>query len=74
MVAVSEELPALLGESLCVATDLLAHGSALGSQEGQELDAQAALLQSQPDYMLRAPHTALWSAIILSWAELPVLS
>jgi hypothetical protein len=34
MVAVSEELPALRGESLCVATDLLAHGSALGSQEG----------------------------------------
>jgi len=55
MVAVSEELLALRGESRRVAADLLAHGGALGSQAresaAQELDAQAALLQSQLDYV-----------------------
>jgi len=41
-----------------VAADLLAHGGALGSHAkesaAQELDAQAALLQSQLDYVLAA--------------------
>jgi outer membrane protein len=53
MVAVSQELLALRGESRRVAADLLAHGGALGSQAKEsaavELDAQAALLQSQLD-------------------------
>ena len=55
MVAVSEELLALRAESRRVSVELLAHGGALGSQAkestAQELDAQAALLQSQLDYM-----------------------
>src|SRR5262245_3270073 len=54
MIAVSEELRALRGESRRVAAELLAQGSALGSQAKEsaalELDAQAALLQSQLDY------------------------
>jgi outer membrane protein TolC len=58
MVAVSEELLALRGESRRVAADLLVHGGALRSQAkesaAQELDAQAALLQSQLDYVLAA--------------------
>jgi outer membrane protein TolC len=58
MVAVSEELLALRGESRRVTVDLLAHGSALGSQAKEstalELDAQAALLQSQLDYVQAA--------------------
>jgi outer membrane protein len=58
MVAVSEELLALRGESRRVATDLLAQGGALGSQAKEsmalELDAQAALLQSQLDYVQAA--------------------
>jgi hypothetical protein len=53
MIAVSEELLALRGESRRVAADLLAHGGALASQAKEstvlELDAQAALLQSQLD-------------------------
>jgi outer membrane protein TolC len=53
MVAVSQELLALRGESRRVAADLLAHGGALGSQAKEsaalELDARAALLQSQLD-------------------------
>jgi outer membrane protein len=55
MVAVSEELLTLRGESRRVAADLLAHGGALGSQAKEsaalELDAQAVLLQSQLDYV-----------------------
>jgi outer membrane protein TolC len=55
MVAVSEELLALRAESRRVSVELLAHGGALGSQAkestAQELDAQAALLQSQLDYV-----------------------
>jgi outer membrane protein TolC len=55
MVAVSEELLALRAESRRVSVELLAHGGVLGSQAkestAQELDAQAALLQSQLDYM-----------------------
>ena len=55
MVAVSRELVALRGESRRVTTELLAHGGALGSQAKEstalELDAQAALLQSQLDYV-----------------------
>jgi outer membrane protein TolC len=58
MVAVSEELLALRGESRRVAGELLVRGSALGSQAkettAQELDAQAALLQSQLDYVQAA--------------------
>ena len=58
MVAVSQELLALRGESRRVAADLLAHGGALGSQAKEsaavELDAQAALLQSQLDYVQAA--------------------
>jgi outer membrane protein TolC len=53
MVAVSEELLALRGESRRVAAELLVRGGALGSQAKEsaalELDAQAALLQSQID-------------------------
>ena len=55
MVAVSEELLALRGESRRVAAELLTNGGALGSKAkesvAQELDAQAALLQSQLDYV-----------------------
>jgi outer membrane protein TolC len=55
MVAVSEELLALRAESRRVSVQLVAQGGALGSQAkestAQELDAQAALLQSQLDYM-----------------------
>jgi outer membrane protein TolC len=58
MVAVSEELLALRGESRRVAAELLANGGTLGSQAkesaAQELDAQAALLQSQLDYVQAA--------------------
>jgi outer membrane protein TolC len=58
MVAVSEELLALRAESRRVAAEQLAHGSALSSQAkestAQELDAQAALLQSQLDYVQAA--------------------
>jgi outer membrane protein TolC len=58
MIAVSEEMLALRGESRRVAADLLAQGGALGSQAKEsaalELDAQAALLQSQLDYVLAA--------------------
>ena len=58
MIAVSAELLALRGESRRVATELLAHGGALGSQAKEsgalELDAQAALLQSQLDYVQAA--------------------
>jgi outer membrane protein TolC len=58
MVAVSEELLGLRGESRRVAADLLTHGSVLGSQAKEsaalELDAQAALLQSQLDYVQAA--------------------
>jgi outer membrane protein TolC len=54
MVAVSKELLALRGESRRVAAAQLVNGSALGSQAKEsaalELDAQAALLQSQLDY------------------------
>jgi len=54
MIAVSRELVDLRGESRRVATELLAHGGALASQAKEsaalELDAQAALLQSQLDY------------------------
>jgi outer membrane protein TolC len=58
MVAVSEELVALRGESRRVASELLVNGGALGSQAresaAQELEAQAALLQSQLDYVQAA--------------------
>jgi outer membrane protein TolC len=58
MVAVSEELLALRGESRRVVGQLLANGGALGSQAkesaAQELQAQAALLQSQLDYVQAA--------------------
>jgi outer membrane protein TolC len=58
MVAVSEELLTLRGESRRVSAELLAHGGALGSQAKEsvavELDAQAALLQSQLDYVQAA--------------------
>jgi outer membrane protein TolC len=58
MVAVSEELLALRGESRRVSADLLAHGSALSSQAKEstalELEARAALLQSQLDYVQAA--------------------
>lgn len=58
MIAVSQELLALRGESRRVATELLANGGALGSQakesSAQELEAQAALLQSQLDYVQAA--------------------
>ena len=53
MVAVSEELLALRNESRRVVGELLTNGGALGSQAkestAQELEAQAALLQSQLD-------------------------
>jgi outer membrane protein TolC len=58
MIAVSEELLALRGESRRVATALLVNGGALGSQAkesaAQEFEAQAALLQSQLDYVQAA--------------------
>ena len=58
MVAVAEELLALRRESRRVAAELLANGGALGSQAkesaAQELQAQAALLQSQLDYVQAA--------------------
>jgi outer membrane protein TolC len=58
MIAVSEELLALRGESRRVSAELLAHGGALGSQAKEsnalELEAQAALLQSQLDYVQAA--------------------
>jgi outer membrane protein TolC len=58
MVAVSDELLALRRESRRVAAALLVNGGALGSQArestAQELEAQAALLQSQLDYVQAA--------------------
>ena len=58
MVAVSEELLALRGESRRVSAELVTHGGALGSQAKEsaalELDAQAALLQAQLDYVQAA--------------------
>jgi outer membrane protein TolC len=58
MIAVSQELVALRGESRRVAAALLVNGGALGSQANeataQELEAQAALLQSQLDYVQAA--------------------
>jgi hypothetical protein len=55
MVAVSEELLALRTESRRVAAALLVNGGALGSQAKEstalELEARAALLQSQLDYV-----------------------
>lgn len=58
MVTVSEELVALRGESRRVTANLLVRGGALASQAKEssalELDAQAALLQSQLDYLLAA--------------------
>ena len=58
MVAVSEELLALRAESRRVVAELLTNGGALGSQakesNAQELEAQAALLQSQLDYVQAA--------------------
>jgi outer membrane protein TolC len=58
IIAVSEELLALRGESRRVAAELLMNGGALGSQakesSAQELEAQAALLQSQLDYVQAA--------------------
>ena len=57
-VAVAEELVTLRAESRRVATELLAHGGALGSQAKEstalELDAQAARLESQLDYVQAA--------------------
>jgi outer membrane protein TolC len=58
MIAVSQELLALRGESRRVSAALLAQGGALGSQAkesgAQELEAHAALLQSQLDYVQAA--------------------
>ena len=58
MIAVSEDLLALRRESRRVTAELLSHGGALGSQANesaaQELDARAALLQSQLDYVQAA--------------------
>jgi outer membrane protein TolC len=58
MIAVSEELLALRDESRRVAVSLLAQGGALGSQAqestARELEARAALLQSQLDYVQAA--------------------
>jgi hypothetical protein len=58
MVAVSTELLALRAESRRVVVELLTNGGALGSQakesDAQELEAQAALLQSQLDYVQAA--------------------
>ncbi|HJZ73379.1 MAG TPA: TolC family protein [Vicinamibacterales bacterium] len=58
MVTVSQELLALRSESRRVVAELLGNGGALGSQAKEsaalELDAQAALLQSQLDYLQAA--------------------
>lgn len=58
MIAVSEELLALRSESRRVAAALLVNGGALDSQAkqatAQELEAQAALLQSRLDYVQAA--------------------
>jgi outer membrane protein TolC len=58
MMAVSEELVALRAESRRVVVELLTNGGALGSQakesDAQELEARAALLQSQLDYVQAA--------------------
>ena len=58
MISVSRELVDLRGESRRVSAELLAHGGALASQAKEsaalELDAQAALLQSQLDYVQAA--------------------
>ena len=58
MIAVSQELLALRGESRRVSAELFANGGALGSQAKDsaalELEAQAALLQSQLDYVQAA--------------------
>ena len=58
MVSVSEELLALRAESRRVVAELRTNGGALGSQakesDAQELEAQAALLQSQLDYVQAA--------------------
>jgi outer membrane protein TolC len=55
MVAVSQELLGLRGESRRVVVDLLANGGALGSQAKEstamEREAEAALLQSQLEYL-----------------------
>jgi outer membrane protein TolC len=55
MIAVSQELLALRGESRRVAAELVAKGSALGSQAKEsialELEAQTALLESRLDYV-----------------------
>ena len=62
MVAVSEELLALRTESRRVAAALLVNGGALGSQAKEstalELEARAALLQSQLDYLQAADEMA----------------
>jgi outer membrane protein TolC len=58
MVTVSQELLALRAESRRVVVELLANGGALGSQAKEsaalELEAEAALLQSQLDYVQAA--------------------
>jgi len=58
MVTVSQELLALRGESRRVVAELLANVGALGSQAKEsaalELEAEAALLQSQLDYVQAA--------------------
>jgi NADH dehydrogenase FAD-containing subunit len=58
MVTVSQELLALRGESRRVVAELIANGGALGSQAKEsaalELEAEAALLQSQLDYVQAA--------------------
>jgi hypothetical protein len=58
MVRVSQELLALRGESRRVVAEFLANGGALGSQAKEsaalELEAEAALLQSQLDYVQAA--------------------
>jgi outer membrane protein len=58
MIAVSEQLLALRGESRRVTTELVSHGGALNSQAKesvtQELEARAALLQAQLDYVQAA--------------------
>jgi hypothetical protein len=58
MVAVSEELLALRTESRRVVAELLTNGGALGSQakdsDAKELEARAALLKAQLDYVQSA--------------------
>ena len=58
MVSVAEELLALRAESRRVVVELRTNGGALGSEaketDAQELEAQAALLQSQLDYVQAA--------------------